>query len=238
MHINYLQVEGFLSFHFVTNILTEPLCQLPIPCLFLPKIRDTKLFLYIFYYVNASKVYVDYSSATFISNAVPQDQMGKKKKNISFSSDSLLKACLTAVQTCGVQLCDEWLRENVLQVQICNWAGEVLQANKQRLLCMPSQAPEPALRLRQLGCPGASEAGKVEFGRHVCAATWRSPLPYHVSGKSSKKAVKRYMDWRGFMQKWWVMLSKRQLRIGPNKSVFTCAKTTYYQMKCQRLCMW
>lgn len=42
--INYLQAEGFLSFHFITNILTEPLCQLPIPCLFLPKIRDIKLF--------------------------------------------------------------------------------------------------------------------------------------------------------------------------------------------------
>lgn len=160
-----------------------------------------------FYYVNVSKLYIDYPLATFTSNAVPQDQM--VNKIISFSSDPLLKACLAAVQTCGVQLCVEWLRESVLQVQICNWAGEVLQGNKQRLPCMPSQAPEPALRLWQLGCPGASEAGKVESGRHVCAATWRSPLPYHVSGKSSKKAAKHYMDWRGFMQKWRVMLSKK-----------------------------
>lgn len=127
--------------------------------------------------------------------------MVKKPLCFFLSSDSLLKACLTAVQTCGVQLCVEWLSGSVLRVQICNRGGEVLQGNKQRLLCMPSQAPEPALQLWQLECPGASEARKVEPGRHVCAATWRSPLPSNVSGKSSKKAVKHYMEWRGFMQK-------------------------------------
>lgn len=45
---------------------------------------------------------------------IPQDQM--VKKIISFSSDLLLKACLIAVQTCGVQICVEWLKESVLQV--------------------------------------------------------------------------------------------------------------------------
>lgn len=35
-----------------------------------------------------------------------------------------------------------------------------------------------------------------------------------------------------------VELSKKQLRVGPNKIGFACAKTTNYQMKCQRLCMW
>lgn len=79
--------------------------------------------------------------------------------------------------------------------------GDVFQRNAQRLLCMPPQAPEPALRLRQLGRPGASKAGEVESGRHVGAATWRSPLLYYVSGKASEKAVKRYMDWRGSRQK-------------------------------------
>lgn len=76
--------------------------------------------------------------------------------------------------------------------------GDVFQRNRQRLLHMPPQAPEPALRLV---CPGASEVGEVGSGGHVGAATWRSPLPYYVSGKASERAVKYYTDWRGFMQK-------------------------------------
>lgn len=35
-----------------------------------------------------------------------------------------------------------------------------------------------------------------------------------------------------------VQLYKKQLRIGPNKIGFSCAKMTNYQMKCQRLCTW
>lgn len=66
---------------------------------------------------------------------------------------------------------------------------------------MSPQAPEPALRLRQLGRPGASKAGEVESGKPVGAAAWRSPLPYGVSGKAPEKAVKRHMDGRGLMQK-------------------------------------
>jgi len=109
--------------------------------------------------------------------------------------------------------------------------GDIFQGNMQRLLHMPPQAPEPALRLQQLGCPGASKAGEVESGRHVGAATWRSPHP------SIRQSIREGCQTLHGLERLYAKMP-RAAEHRTNKIEFACAKPTNYQMKCQRLCMW
>ena len=110
--------------------------------------------------------------------------------------------------------------------------GDVFQRNTQRLLRMPPQAPEPALRLRQLGCPGARKAGEVESKACGCSylEVSSSILCFRQSIREGCQTLHRLERLYAKMPR--VELSKKQLRIGPNKIGFACAKTTNYQMKC------
>lgn len=107
---------------------------------------------------------------------------------------------------------------------------------------VPPRAPEPALLLRQRGVlvPGRPR----RWGWKACGCSYLEVPGPALRFRQGECIQECFQTWHAPKRLNEIMprveLSEiwKQLRRGPNEIGFACAKTTNYQMKCQRLCMW
>lgn len=135
------------------------------------------------------------------------------------------------MQTCAVQLCAEWLGARALQAQI----------RKGAWWRFPREGSEAALHAptgsRTSSAAPAAGASWCQQGRgggvwKACGCSYlevSSPvLCLRQSIREGRQTLRRLERLYAKMPR--VELSKKRLRTGPNKTVFSCAKPTNYQI--------